>query len=131
MEEYLTATEASKALGLSKERMACYCREGRLKDCARKGRMWLIPRASFEAFKENRTHYKPGRPFRNKMLSVFWRENECPSQKKAIDILATRSPQWIPKIIKRSTADLYVRSGRTRLERIVRKNLIQGLYDPA
>jgi len=128
-DNFLTAKEASKKIGISKERMARFCREGRLADCFQKGKIWLIPINSLEAFNQARRMYRPGRPRQNPLPSIFWRENQTPGQEAAIQILLKRSPHLIPKLIQKSVAWRFARSGRTRLERIVRRSLIQGLYE--
>ncbi len=127
--EFLTATEAALQLGISKERMACYCRQGRLSHVTRKGKIWFIPKSELEKFRRARQHYKVGRPARHAFPSVFWRERKRPHEDEVLHILLNRAPDLIPKMIQRSVVNRYIRDGRTRLERIVRKHLIQGLYE--
>lgn len=125
---FYTATEAAQKMGISKELMARYCREKRLSECIRKGHTWLIPAKALNNFRSIQREYKPGRP-RKAGSSVFWREKHIPNTPEAIHIMATRSPSLIPHFFSKSATRIYIRSGRTKLEQIVRKAMIEGLYD--
>lgn len=59
--DILSATECAGILKISRERMSRYCREGRIPQAVRKGRVWLIPREDFERFRGVRRAYRPGR----------------------------------------------------------------------
>ncbi|MBI1976566.1 MAG: helix-turn-helix domain-containing protein [Candidatus Omnitrophica bacterium] len=123
-----TATEAAHELGISKEVMARYCRQKRLVSCVRKGRIWLIPASSLKAFQQIQRKYKSGRP-RKYPDGLFWRESHSPHAAQAVHILATRAPTWIPRLIPKSKTRTYIASAKTKLERIVRKTLINELYE--
>lgn len=42
--EYLTTAEFAEKWNISQRRVAIYCKEGRIKGAALKGRTWLIPK---------------------------------------------------------------------------------------
>ena len=128
--DFYTATEAAQKLHISKELMARYCREKRLTECIRKGRLWLISATALENFRNSQKNYKPGRP-RRLSSSIFWRETQASNTREAIRILATRAPSLIPHFIPKTKTQEYIRHGKTKLERIVRKAMIKGLYDPS
>ena len=41
--DYMTSAEIAKKWNISQRRVAVYCKEGRVKGAALKGRMWMIP----------------------------------------------------------------------------------------
>lgn len=43
---YMTSSEKAKEWGISRRRVAIYCKEGRIKDAELKGNLWLIPEAA-------------------------------------------------------------------------------------
>ena len=44
--EYLTTAEFAEKWKISQRRVAIYCKEGRIKGAALKGRTWLIPESA-------------------------------------------------------------------------------------
>ncbi|MCC7517778.1 MAG: helix-turn-helix domain-containing protein [Verrucomicrobiae bacterium] len=125
--ELYTATEAARALGRSLELIARYCREGRLVGSRRKGRCWLIPVVSLERFRTTLASHRRGRP-RRPDPSVFWREAVLPPEEARARLLATRDPTAMPQWVSRQGAAAFAHAGRTRLERRVRKAMVEELY---
>lgn len=41
--DYMTSAEIAKKWNISQRQVAVYCKEGRVKGAALKGRMWMIP----------------------------------------------------------------------------------------
>ena len=41
--EYMTSADFAQKWDISQKRVAIYCKEGRIKGAALKGRMWIIP----------------------------------------------------------------------------------------
>jgi len=60
LEQYVTVRQACGVLGLSRVRVASFCRSGRLSGATRMGRMWVIPGRSLAVFA--RLERPPGRP---------------------------------------------------------------------
>ncbi|MFZ4694472.1 MAG: helix-turn-helix domain-containing protein [Verrucomicrobiia bacterium] len=122
-----TATEAARALRLSLELIARYCREGRLPGSQRKGRCWLIPGPAIERFRAVHARYRRGRPPRPDP-SVFWRESTLPPAAMRARLLATRDPAAMPRWVPHRAARAFARAGRTRLEQRVRMAMVEELY---
>lgn len=60
IDDWTTIRDACGRLGLSRVRVAQFCRAGRMAGAVRLGRMWAIPRGSLEAFAL--LDRPPGRP---------------------------------------------------------------------
>ena len=60
--------------------------------------------------------------------AIFWRERMPQDEVERARILATRCPTELPRWVSRAAAEQFAAAGRTRLERAVRRAMIEELY---
>lgn len=63
-EAFMTAPDAAKILGITRNRVGRLCLEGRFEGALKMGREWLIPRSSVENHKRLPPGVKPKTPTR-------------------------------------------------------------------
>lgn len=56
------APEAARRLGVTKELISRYCRQGRIAGAALVSGVWMIPGTGLRRFVKEHKTYKPGRP---------------------------------------------------------------------
>lgn len=125
-----TVAGVAGMLFLSKEIVAKYCREGRIKGAEIRGKMWLIPDDAVRQFASEHKGYKPGRPGKTRDGWVLWREHgrRVPEVAKAA-AFALRAPALLPGNVSRKAAEAYASLGRTKTERAARIAMMKALYD--